>query len=177
MSEMHVGLTRIKELVEKLRTFSRLDEGEIKQVSVRDSIASVLMILGHRLQDRIQVATSFGEPDRIECYASLLNQAVMNLLTNAIDACGERGSIEISTGVEAGLYKISITDTGKGIPEELRHRVFDPFFTTKPIGQGTGLGLSIAYSIIEKHGGKLELQRAESGGTRAVIRLPLAAAP
>ncbi|MDF3070072.1 MAG: pleC [Polyangiaceae bacterium] len=171
--EMRGGLQRIQELVLKLRTFSRLDEGELKPASVRDSVGSALTILNHRLEGRIRVTTHFGEPDVIYCYAGLLNQAIMNLLTNAIDAIEGTGTVHISSGAEGKWYVISIEDSGAGIPEDIREQVFNPFFTTKPVGEGTGLGLSITYSIIKKHGGSIELERGEGGGTRATITLPL----
>jgi signal transduction histidine kinase len=177
LNEIHIGLARIQELVAKLRTFSRLDEGERKLVSIRESVASVLMILGHRLQDGIQVTTTFGEPDSLECYAGLLNQAIMNLLVNAIDAITAPGSIQIVTGRDADAFEISISDSGCGIPEIHRSRVFDPFFTTKPVGEGTGLGLSIVHSIIQRHGGSLALLARAEGGTKAVVRLPLEPLP
>ncbi|HWZ87592.1 MAG TPA: response regulator [Polyangiaceae bacterium] len=173
LSEMEGGLHRMRELVLKLRTFSRLDEGERKTVSIRECIESLLTILGHRLKDRIEVETRYGEPDWLECYPGLLTQAIMNLVANAIDAIPERGAIVISTGATGDAYRISVTDTGSGIPDELREKILDPFFTTKPVGQGTGLGLSITYSIVRKHGGTLEFARPPSGGTEAVIVLPL----
>ena len=173
LREMAPGLERIRELVVKLRTFSRLDEGERKLVNVRECVESVLTILGHRLKDRVQVETAFGPPEEFDCYASLLNQAIMNLVSNAIDAMDGAGTLRISTEVCDGAYCVSVSDTGPGIPEALRARVLEPFFTTKPVGQGTGLGLSITYSIVRKHGGTLALLDAEGGGTRAVIRLPL----
>ncbi len=163
----------MRDLVLKLRTFSRLDEGERKVVSIRECIESLLTILGHRLKDRIEVRKQYGEPDLLECYPSLLTQAVMNLVANAIDAIPGHGSITIITGSDGDAYRISVIDTGTGIPEHMRERILDPFFTTKPVGQGTGLGLSITYSIVRKHEGKLELTRAEGGGTDACIRLPL----
>ena len=171
--EMAPGLERIRELVLKLRTFSRLDEGERKHVSIRDCVESVLTILGHRFKDRITVETHFGEPDEIDCYPSLLNQAIMNLVSNAIDAMGERGSLSISTGADGDHYQIAVSDTGPGIPADLRDRVLEPFFTTKPVGQGTGLGLSITYSIARKHEGTLVLSEPPGGGTCVAIRFPL----
>ncbi|MEP7052518.1 MAG: ATP-binding protein [Pseudomonadota bacterium] len=173
LREVGPGLERIRELVVKLRTFSRLDEGELKHVSVRECVESVLTILGHRLKDRVHVETHFGPPDQLDCYASLLNQAIMNLVSNAIDAMEGAGTLRITTGVDGSQYCISVADTGPGIPAELRERVLEPFFTTKGVGQGTGLGLSITYSIVRKHRGVLELLEAEGGGTRAVIRIPL----
>src|SRR5690606_22434020 len=111
--------------------------------------------------------------DVIECYPGLLNQAIMNLVSNAIDAIEGEGVVRLSSGVEGGMYEIVVADTGKGIPSELRERVLEPFFTTKPVGQGTGLGLSIAYSIVKQHGGTLELRDRAGGGTEAVVRIPL----
>ncbi|HEY3499675.1 MAG TPA: ATP-binding protein, partial [Polyangiaceae bacterium] len=173
LSEMQLGLQRIRTLVEKLRTFSRLDEGERKRVSVRESIESVLVILRHRFEERISVVTHFGEPDSLDCNASLFNQAVMNLVTNAIDAIQGQGSITLTAGAREGSFEVSVADTGSGIPERVRERVFEPFFTTKPVGQGTGLGLSIAFSIAKQHGGTIELLPRDGGGTVAVLRLPL----
>jgi len=173
LSEMSLGLDRIRELVLKLRTFSRLDEGEQKKVSIKESIDSLLTILKHKLDGRIELETSYGEPDVIDCYPGLLNQAIMNLVSNAIDAIEQQGKVTIATGGRNGAYSIVIADTGKGIPAELRERVLEPFFTTKPVGVGTGLGLSITYSIVRKHGGTLELRDTEGGGTTAIIELPL----
>jgi two-component system NtrC family sensor kinase len=177
MMEMARGLDRIRELVLKLRTFSRLDEGERKVVSVSECVDSVLTILGHRLRERIEVETRLGEPEELDCYPSLLNQALMNLLSNAIDAIDGAGRISIEGGASGPHYLLRICDSGSGIPEELRERIFDPFFTTKAVGKGTGLGLSITYSIIKKHGGTLELRNGEAGGTVAEITLPLAGPP
>ena len=178
IGEMDGGLTRMRELVLKLRTFSRLDEGERKTVSIRECIESMLTILGHRLKDRVEVVTNYGEPDLVDCYPGLLTQALMNIVANAIDAIPARGAIIISTvGLSAERYRISVADTGTGIPEALRDRVVDPFFTTKPVGQGTGLGLSITYSIVKKHGGQLEFHNRPEGGCEVVVLIPLTGAP
>jgi two-component system NtrC family sensor kinase len=172
LGEMSIGLERIQELVVKLRTFSRLDEGELKHVSIRECVESVLMILKHRLKNRVRVETRFGEPDVIECYPALLNQAMMNLVSNSIDAIEGEGLVTISTGAHDDQYAIEVADTGTGIPEHLRERVLEPFFTTKPTGEGTGLGLSITFAIVRKHRGTLELAPRDSGGTTATIRIP-----
>ncbi len=167
------GAARISELVLKLRTFSRLDEGEQKTVSIRDSVTSVLSILEHKSRGRIRFELRFGEPDQVECFPSLLNQALMNLIANAIDSISDQGVIEIATFRDGADYVISIADTGHGIPEHLKERVFEPFFTTKPVGEGTGLGLSITHSIVARHRGTLSLAAAPNGGTVATIRFPL----
>ena len=186
MGELQSGLGRIRDLVLRLRTFSRLDEGEQQMCSMRENVQSVLMLLEHRLRDRITIDTRFGEPDQVFCHASLINQALLNLIANAIDAIAEHGTITITTGVEAAIdeksaaeghgaeYQISVADTGSGIAENIRERVLEPFFTTNPIGQGVGLGLSISYSIAKKHDGELELRPRPEGGTAAILRFPLA---
>jgi two-component system NtrC family sensor kinase len=173
LHQTQVGAERIRNLVLRLRTFSRLDEGEQKYVSIRECVDSVLTILAHRLESRIGIETHVGRPDMVECFPSLLNQAIMNLVSNAIDAIEDRGTISITTGADGDSYVIVVADTGHGIPEHLRERVLEPFFTTKEVGQGTGLGLSITHSIARKHRGILELRAAEQGGTLAILRFPL----
>jgi two-component system NtrC family sensor kinase len=170
---VELGLERIRALVVQLRTFSRFDEGVHDAVNVREAIESVLMIMQHRLRDRIVVHTEFGGPEVIQCDPSLLNQGVMNLVSNGIDAIESEGAISIAAGADGADFLIRVTDTGKGIPAGICDRVFEPFFTTKPVGHGTGLGLSITYSIVRRHGGSLELQPGANGGTEAKIRIPL----
>lgn len=174
LSEMHHGLDRIGDLIGQLRTFSRLDEGELKLVHFRESLESVLMILGHRLEGRIEVVLSLKGPETFECYPGPLNLAVLNLVANSIDAIRHEGRIEIATTVEGEMIVISVADNGEGIPDEVQSRVFDPFFTTKPIGKGTGLGLSITYSVAKKHGGALDIESKQGEGTRVSLKIPLA---
>lgn len=173
LGEMKHGLERIRELVVKLRTFSRLDEGTEKKVaSVRECIESVLMILQHRIGEHVTVTCNHAEPDALECYPGPLNQAVMNLVSNAIDAMAGRGKLELESRWQDGSLLIVVCDDGPGIPEAIRDRVMEPFFTTKEVGQGTGLGLSITYSIAHTHQGDLWLENRREGGTRATLRIP-----
>jgi two-component system, NtrC family, sensor kinase len=173
LRETTLGVERMRDLVIKLRTFSRLDEGERKVVSFKECISSLLTMLGHRLGERIAVQVQLEGPDLIDCYPSLLNQALMNLVSNAIDAIENEGSIGIRSELIDSRFAIVISDTGTGIPEALRERVLEPFFTTKPVGQGTGLGLSITYAIVRRHGGTLELASSPTGGTQATIHIPV----
>jgi signal transduction histidine kinase len=171
-----LGLDRIKSLVVKLQTFSRLDDGKSQALNVPDAINTVLTILHHRLHDGMQVSVEFGAPETIYCQSSLINQCVMNLLVNAIDAIEPReaeGNIHVSARAEGEFYVLRVVDNGYGIAPGIQGRIFEPFFTTKPEGKGTGLGLSIAASVVKKHDGTLELVPADAGGTQAVIRLPL----
>jgi two-component system NtrC family sensor kinase len=178
LEQTTTGLARIRDLVLKLRTFSRLDEGELKEVDVQDSVESVITMLEHRFRGRIEVSTEFRPPKMLDCQPGPLNQAVMNLLSNAIDAIEGEGTVHISCGAdESGKdYVIRVTDSGPGIPPEDLERVFDPFFTTKPPGEGTGLGLAITYSIAQSHGGTLVLANGERGAV-ATLRIPLIPPP
>lgn len=167
------GLERIADLVLKLRTFSRLDDGEQKYVKVEESIESALALLQHRTQDRITVNRRYGKVKVVACYPGPLNQVLMNLLSNAIDAIPGRGEITITTGEEDGMFLVSVADTGEGIAAEVRERIFDPFYTTKPVGQGTGLGLSVSYGIIRRHQGSIEVKSERGKGTEMIVRIPL----
>jgi two-component system NtrC family sensor kinase len=106
-----------------------------------------------------------------------MQQVILNLINNALDAMEKTGGkIEISTKiseVEEGHIVIIVEDNGPGIPEANLMRIFDPFFTTKPVGKGTGLGLSICYGIINKMGGKIDVQSAVGKGTRFRIWIPI----
>jgi len=173
LRDMQTGLKRIKDLVIHLRTFSRLDEGEFKSVNIEEGIESVLILLQHKLNDRITITKKYGGPRIVPCYPGPLNQVLMNVIANAIDAIEGNGEITITTEKSDSMFCITITDTGKGIPKAICDRIFEPFFTTKPVGQGTGLGLSISYSIVKKHNGVLEVQSKEGKGTEVIIKIPL----
>ncbi len=174
VGDMRQGLERVKELVLDLRTFSRLDEGKFKTIDVGQSIDAVLRFLHHKMKGRIEVEKNYGPVRDLSCYAGQLNQVFMNVLANAVDAIEGAGKITITTATQDGMFLITVRDTGRGIPESIRHRVFEPFFTTKGVGQGTGLGLAISYGIIQAHGGAIQASSREGEGTEFVIRIPLA---
>jgi two-component system NtrC family sensor kinase len=172
LGEMREGLERVKELVLDLRTLSRLDERDFKTIDVGDSIDSVLRFLQHKMQGRIRVEKQYGPVRSLSCYAGRLNQVLMNLVANAVDAIAAEGTIRISTSQTDGVFLISVRDTGAGIPEAIRSRIFEPFFTTKPAGQGAGLGLAIAYGIIQDHHGSIEVQSQEGVGSEFSVKIP-----
>lgn len=166
------GLERVRELVVKLRTFSRLDEGEFKSIDVREAIESVLLFLRHKMSDRIEVVRDFAEESGLACYAGQLNQVLMNVIANAVDAIEEKGAITVSTRAQDDNFVIAVKDTGCGIPRENVERIFDPFFTTKPVGQGTGLGLAISYKIVQAHQGRIEVSSEVGKGTEVRVIIP-----
>ncbi len=188
MKSMMVGAERIRGIVQSLRTFSRLDEAEMKTVDIHEGIESSLMILQHRFKSKqkdreIEVIKQYANLPKIVCFAGQLNQVFMNLIANAIDALEEgiRKSqvstprITITTEMlDNYCVAIHITDNGTGVSPEVQRRLFDPFFTTKPVGVGTGLGLSISYQIIvDRHGGKLNCFSLPGQGTEFVIEIPI----
>ncbi|MBD2667184.1 serine/Threonine protein kinase and Signal Transduction Histidine Kinase (STHK) with GAF sensor [Richelia sinica FACHB-800] len=192
LTSMRSGADRICNIVVSLRNFSRLDEAQMKSVDIHQGIDSTLLILQHRLQPRIdlpgiEIIKEYSELPLVECYAGQLNQALMNIISNAIDALIQRdeerspaeiqaqpSQIRIRTQVKNQQFvRIMIKDNGPGVKEEERARLFDPFFTTKPIGQGTGLGLAISYQIVvEQHGGNIECISSPGKGAEFVIDIP-----
>ena len=169
---MREGTERVRDLVSKLRTFSRLDEGTIKTVDIHESIESVLLFLRHKMEDRIQVERQYAATNSLTCLAGELNQVLMNVIGNAIDSIEGVGTIHVGTTEHSGHFVITVRDSGKGIPQEIRDRIFDPFFTTKPVGSGTGLGLAISYGIVKAHHGSIEFSSEEGKGTEFVVKIP-----
>lgn len=173
LADMRGGLERVRDLVTKLRTFSRLDEGEFKQADMRASIESVLAILRHRIPPGVAVRTDYAADNLIWCYPAPLNQVVMNLVSNALDAVDGAGEVVIATRRDNDTFRITVADTGPGLPEDIRDRIFEPFFTTKPVGKGMGLGLAISYRIVQSHRGAIAVETADGGGARFVVTIPL----
>jgi two-component system NtrC family sensor kinase len=173
VDHMREGADRVGDLVAKLRTFSRLDEGQIKTIDVHESIESVLLFLRHKMENRIEVERSYNATEDLTCLAGELNQVLMNVIGNAIDSIEAAGRISLSTNVREGNFVIAVRDTGKGIPEKVRDKVFEPFFTTKPVGQGTGLGLAISYGIIQAHRGSIEFSSEIGKGTEFILKIPM----
>jgi signal transduction histidine kinase len=167
------GTERTTEIIKGLRTFSRLDEDVLKVANIHEGIDSTLILLRNKYKERIEIEKHYGDIPVIECYPGQLNQVFMNILSNAIDAIEGKGTITISTEKSNEKVKVSISDTGKGIPEKIRAKIFEPFFTTKEVGRGTGLGLSISHSIIEKHGGSIEVKSQAGKGSEFIVTVPV----
>lgn len=160
------GLERVKDLVLQLRTYSRLDEAQLKAIDVEDSARSVLRILGHRIREQqVNLREEYQATTLLECHSGAFNQVVMNLMTNALDAVPQGGEVLLRTWEDGESFLLSVSDNGPGIPSEIQDMMFEPFFTTKPAGKGTGLGLAISRRIVEEHGGVLSTGTAPPGMT------------
>ncbi|HEY9646370.1 MAG TPA: ATP-binding protein, partial [Chroococcidiopsis sp.] len=191
---MKTGAERIRQLVLSLRNFARLDESDMKFVDIHEGIENTLTMLQHQLNGeanraKIEIIKEYSHLPVVECYPGQLNQVILYLLSNAIDALedgigdqitpanGEwiAPTIRICTQVlDQHQVEIRIADNGRGIPESLQQRLFDPFFTTKSVGRGTGLGLSISYQIVVKrHRGQLSCVSTLGAGAEFIIKIPI----
>lgn len=171
---MDEGAQRTSTIVKGLKTFSRADDSDMVCADIIEGIESTLTLLKNSYKHRIDVVKDY-EPDipPIDCYPGKLNQVFMNILSNAIQAIPDKGTIYIKISKGINTISISIRDTGIGIKEEYKHKILMPFFTTKDVGQGTGLGLSITYNIILDHHGTLVVNSEEGKGAEFIITLPI----
>ena len=194
LNSLKLGSERIRNISTSLRTFSRADTENKILFNIHEGIDSTILILKHRLKanesrPEIQVIKNYSDLPLIDCYSGQLNQVLMNLLANAIDALEEHNLGKTYEEIEANPSQIKITtcfsedkqnidikiaDNGLGIPQEIQHKIFEHLFTTKSVGKGTGLGLSIVHQIIvEKHKGNLYFNSQVGEGTEFIIEIPL----
>jgi signal transduction histidine kinase/ligand-binding sensor domain-containing protein len=166
------GANRSSQIVKGLRSFSRLDDETCQLYDIHEVIDSTLILLQNKIKDRINVRKEYGDFEEVECYPSKLNQVIMNVLSNSIQAIEDKGEIFIQTVSSAIGIKIIIKDNGKGMTPDVKEHIFEPFFTTKEVGKGTGLGLSISYGIIEQHNGNIDVISEPGKGTEFIISLP-----
>jgi len=174
IADCQEGAERIRDVVQNLRIFSRLDEAEFKKVDLHEGIDSTVRLLSHFYQSgNITLRRDYAELPPVDCYAGQLNQVWMNLLGNAAQAMNGKGEVCIKTALAGETVIVTISDTGQGIAPEHLNKIFDPFFTTKPVGEGTGLGLSTSFGIIERHGGNIKVESRIGEGTTFVITIPV----
>ncbi len=173
------GAQRTRDIVLGLRNFSRLEEAQLKEIDLRESLDTTLELLKGEIKNRIQVHRHYETIPLVTCYASQINQVLMNILSNAVQAIQGSGQIWISTlpikasVQQVGRVQISIQDSGIGMSSEVLEKIFEPFFTTKNVGQGTGLGLSISYGIIQNHGGEIQVRSEKNVGTEFIVIIPV----
>ncbi|MET0765110.1 MAG: ATP-binding protein [Blastococcus sp.] len=166
--------SRISQLVDAAKQYSQLDRMPHQPTDLHAGLDATLVMLSAKIGPGVTVVKDYDRTlPAVPSYAGELNQVWTNLVHNALDAMAGEGTLTLHTIRDGDCALVEVTDTGPGIPEELRNRVFEPFFTTKPVGQGTGLGLDVSWRIVvERHGGDLRVT-SSPGNTRFQVLLPL----
>jgi len=179
LNETSIGLNRVTEIVKSLRNFSRIDKSELfDSYDLNEGLKDTLLIAKNRIEHKVDLKVEYGDIGIIEAHGSEVNQVLLNIVLNSIEAVNEKhtddiGSVHIKTYVENNYVVVSFKDDGIGIDEEHISSLFNPFYTTKPVGEGLGLGLSMSYDIIiNKHRGKIDVISDPGVGTEFLIFLP-----
>lgn len=167
------GLCRVRNIIQNLREFARLDEAELDELDLKQALQATLKMLQRELHEKqLAVHTKFAELPAVVCRPGKIHQVFHNLLLNAIQASEPQGAIELRTAAVGDQAVVEVQDFGCGMePEHLPH-LFEPFFTTKAVGRGAGLGLAICYGIIRDHGGLIEAASERGRGSTFTVRLP-----
>jgi predicted ATPase/signal transduction histidine kinase/tRNA A-37 threonylcarbamoyl transferase component Bud32 len=175
LATINTATDRASKVVFALKTYARYEQsGEKTAASIKEGIETILTLYQNLLKQGVEVIKNYAEIPPILCYPDELNQVWTNLIHNALQAMDYRGTLTIELTTQDYQAKISITDSGHGIPEEIKTKIFDPFFTTKPVGEGSGLGLDIVKKIVDKHQGKIEVESIP-GKTTFKVFLPMSA--
>ncbi len=177
------GASRVAEIVQSLRIFSRLNENNKKLADINENIDLALSLLRNHYKDSITIYKQYGDVPQLLCSAGKLNQVFTNILLNAIEAIKSKSipstseQIIIKTGMltigDTKWAEIEIQDSGPGISGEIMDHIFEPFFTCKEVGKGTGLGLSISLGIVQSHDGNISVESEQGMGATFRIRLPI----
>ncbi len=172
VDEVATGARRISEIVKAVKEYSYMDQAPVQRLDVRSGLDNTLVILRSKLKAGITIVREY-QPDlpEIEALGSELNQVWTNILDNAIDALGGNGEIRIKAFARDADVVVQICDNGPGMPPEIRERIFEPFYTTKPPGSGTGLGLHISHNVVNRHGGRINVE-SRPGQTCFEVCLP-----
>ena len=174
------GIEQMRELVENLRDFTRLDRSKTAEFDLNKGLHNVIYIARSVIPSHITITEDLGVLPKIECNASQLNQVFLNLINNAAQAISaEQGTVTVSSRVEGDRVRVDVADTGTGIAPDVLPHIFENYFTTKVASEGTGLGLPIARRIVEEHGGKIKVSTEFGKGSTFTVWLPvsLVAAP
>lgn len=172
MKTINNGSRRTSEIIQGLKIFARDTGDQPQPFHVEEGIETALTLLHHKLKPNIQIIKSYQFDGIIRCQVSKINQVLLNILDNAIQAVDPVGTISIETNARDNQCNIIIKDTGPGMDVETQKKIFEPFFTTKDVGKGTGLGLSISYAIIQQHKGNITVESDPGKGTVFKISLP-----
>jgi signal transduction histidine kinase len=173
-AELEESTERMSSLVKSVKSYAYMDRGDLVEIDLHEGLETTIAVLGYKLKHtEIELVRDYDRAlPKLTVRGSELNQVWTNLLDNAIDALGERGTITIATRADGECAIVEVSDDGPGIAEDVATRVFDPFFTTKDVGQGTGIGLATARRIVvDRHDGSLTLDSVP-GRTTFHVRLP-----
>ncbi|MFT4927683.1 MAG: signal transduction histidine kinase [Phenylobacterium sp.] len=176
------GTNRVRTIVQNLRVFTNLDKSEVMPIDINQCLSATIDLITTKYFGIAVFCTDLQPIPELICYPGQLNQAFMNIITNAADAISERhrqqlsapvGKIEVSCQLQNQVIMISFKDNGCGMSETCKSRLFDPFYTTKDVGHGTGLGMTIVFDIIKDHGGSIDIESREGAYTLVTLNLPL----
>jgi signal transduction histidine kinase len=175
------GLERVGKIVAATKDYAQPQLRDKAHADLNKAIENTIILSNNETRYVADVETELGPLPPVQCHIGELSQALLNMIINAAHAIrdvvqdtGARGKISIRTWVDPGWARISIRDTGTGIPAEILDKIYEPFFTTKPVGTGSGQGLAIAHSVIvNKHGGTIDVRSELGAGTTFTISLPL----
>ncbi|PDW01550.1 sensor histidine kinase [Candidatus Viridilinea mediisalina] len=173
LPESREGLNRIAAIVQALRAFARPDDPGLQAADLALGFAGTVRIARAAAPNGVTINEAYGPLPRVVCNPGQINQVVLNLLTNAVQAVGDAGSVTLSTQQEGAWAVVSVVDDGVGMDEQTLAQLGEPFFTTRPLGSGTGLGLAISRGIVERHAGRLEFHSSPGQGTTTRMLLPL----
>ncbi len=171
--DINTASERAAKIVFALKTYARFDQtGETIEANIIEGIETVLTLYQNQLKHGVKIIRNYQELPPIRCYFDELNQVWTNLIHNGLQAMNNQGTLTLDAQLQNGYLQVSITDSGKGIPQEIQEKIFQPFFTTKLPGEGSGLGLDIVKKIVEKHRGTIEFESVP-GQTTFTVSLPL----
>jgi signal transduction histidine kinase len=174
LDECAEGLGRVKKIVQDLKDFSRVDHSDWAEADLNVGLESTLNVVRHEVKYKAEVIKKLAPLPPVMCLAAQLNQVFMNLIVNAAHAIPDKGTITLLSGMEQDWAWVQVEDTGCGMSAEVQRRIFEPFFTTKDVGKGTGLGMSLSFSIVQKHGGTIQVRSTIGEGTAIRVWLPVA---
>ena len=174
LDESADGLARVKKIVQDLKDFSRVDQADWQLADLNAGLESTLNVVLHEVKYKADIVRQLTPLPLVQCLAGQLNQVFMNLIVNASQAIDGHGTITLASGAQDGWVWVQVSDTGAGMSDAVVRRIFEPFYTTKDVGKGTGLGLSLSFSIVQRHGGAIQVRSQRGVGSQFRVWVPVA---